>query len=58
MLKLKHFGSRLLMLKYFDLLIQRRLLIGLLILMLKHFVLSLQMLKLIDLSLQTLKLIG
>ena len=34
MLKLKHFGSRLLMLKYFDLLIQRRLLIGLLIQML------------------------
>ena len=51
MLKLKHFGWRLLMLKYFDLLIQRRLLIGLLILMLKHFGLSLQMLKLIDLSL-------
>ena len=52
MLKLRHFDLRLLMLKHFDLLIQRRLLIGLLILMLKCFDLQILRLKSIGLSLQ------
>ncbi len=58
MLKLKHFGWRLLMLKYFDLLIQTLKLIGLQILMLKHFGWRLLMLKYFDLLILKLKLIG